>query len=171
MLNTTRSSRKHTWKYLLIVPALTIITGLLSAATPPPDAVNGLLTTDSLYKKRFPGGAEAFTQFIAKNIHYPREAQVAYATGAVTAQFQLAPDGSVKGVKVINGAREDLGQEVERLLNTLPEFEAVPSGKTDTILFTVVFLMVGENGKHIGPPGKEKADLYVTGYGVQRKQE
>lgn len=172
MLNKTRPSRKHIWKYLLIVPALAIITGLLSASNPAPDTVNGLLTTDSLYKKRFPGGADAFTKFISKNIRYPHDAMVAYATGAVTAQFQIAPDGSVKGVKVINADREDLGQEVKRLLNSLPEFDAAPSRKTKTILFTVVFLMIDENGKEIGPHLlKEKADLCVTGYGVRYKQE
>lgn len=191
MLNKNLSSRRHTWKYLLIVPALTITAGLLSASNPPLVKVNGekyiqtangntyviltphnwgSLITDSLYKKRFPGGAEAFTKFVSKNIRYPRVAQEANASGAVTAQFQLSPDGSVKGVKVINAARKDMGEEVERLLNTLPKFDAASSRKTETILFTVVFLMRDEYEKHTDPDlSKVKADILVVGYGVMHK--
>ena len=66
----------------------------------------------------------------------------------MTAQFQLFPDGSVKGIEIINAAQKDMGQEVERLLNTLPKFDAAPSGKTETILFTAVFLMKDEYDKH-----------------------
>ncbi|SEW29488.1 TonB family C-terminal domain-containing protein [Chitinophaga sp. YR573] len=193
MLNKNRSSRRHTWKYLLIVPALIITAGLLSASNPPLVKVNGekyiqtangntyviltphnwgSLITDSLYKKRFPGGAEAFTKFVSKNIRYPRVAQEANASGVVTAQFQLSPDGSVKGVKVINAARKEMGEEVERLLNTLPKFDAAPSGKTETILFTVVFLMRDEYDKHTEPDlSKVKADILVVGYGVMHKQQ
>lgn len=179
MLNKTRSSRKHTWKYLLIVPVLTIVAGLLSASKPAPVKVNGekYIQTrtgmvDSLYKKRFPGGADGFAKFISRNIHYPRASQLAFETGAVTAEFQLARDGSVKNVKIIDAAQKDMGQEVERLLNMLPKFDAAPSGKTKTILFTIVFLMHDDNGKLIGPDlNKVKADNYVIGYSVLHKEE
>jgi hypothetical protein len=157
----------------LIIPALTITAGLLSAFNPPLVRVNLTAQTadeepknikDTLYKKRFPGGADAFTRFISKNIHYPRLAQEAIIPGAATAQFKLSPDGSVKDIKVINADREDMGKEVERLLNMLPKFDAVSSRKTKTILFTVVFLMRNEQGKTIGPdPYKLKADVFVTG--------
>jgi hypothetical protein len=157
----------------LIVPALTITAGLLSAFNPPLVKVNGekYLITDSLYKKRFPGGAEAFSKFISKNIRYPRVAQQENASGVVTAQFQLSPDGSIEGVKAINTARKDMGQEVERLLNTLPKFDTAPSGKAETVSFTAVFLMKSEQDKHIEPDlSKLNADVYVIGYGIVRKQ-
>jgi protein TonB len=109
---------------------------------------------------------------MSKNIRYPRVAQEETGSGAVTAQFQLSPDGSVKGVKVVNAARKDMGEEVERLLNTLPKFDAAPSGKTETILFTVVFLIKDEYDKHTDPDlSKVKADILVIGYGVMHKKQ
>jgi TonB family protein len=179
MLDKTNSSLRDTWKSLLIVPILTITASLIFASNPP--KVNGEKyiqttkgNTDSLYKKRFPGGAKAYTKFLSKNIRYPRAAQMAFATGAVTAQFQLSPDGSVKNIKVIIAAREDMGEEIVRLLNLLPKFDAAPSGKTktETILFTVVFSMQDDNGKPVEPDlSKMKADVHILGFSPRYKQQ
>lgn len=171
MLSKTQSL-KYIEKILSILPILAM-TGFLSVFHPTIAKVNGQGivdgtvkgVTDTLYKKRFRGGAPALEKFLSKNIHYPPGAYRVSATGLVTAQFNLLPDGSIKDIKLMNGTQKDLGKEVERLIRILPKFDAAPSGKVDTAVLTFLFQLVDEQGKYVSPElSKVEADIFVTGY-------
>src|SRR5882757_8646996 len=51
----------------------------------------------------FPGGVTAFTNFLAKNIHYPAVDREAKVTGRVIVSFVVERDGSITDVKGIRG--------------------------------------------------------------------
>lgn len=87
---------------------------------------------------RYPGGDEALLQFIARNIHYPDEAQRTDKQGRVVCAFIVEKDGAVSNVKVLRGIYPSLDKEAARVIASLPAWEpGKVKGQAVRVAFTV----------------------------------
>ena len=73
-------------------------------------------------KPEFPGGEQAYLEFIAKNLRYPIEELQRRIPGEVHCSFIIEIDGSVSNVQVIKSANRNMDREAIRILKTLPKF-------------------------------------------------
>lgn len=71
----------------------------------------------------FPGGAQAMSDYIAKNLKYPADAKQQGKDGFVMIQFVVEKDGSRSDVKVMrNGKLPSMDKEALRVVNSMPKF-------------------------------------------------
>lgn len=70
----------------------------------------------------YPGGRDAMRQFITANLNYPAMAMQNGVEGVVTVGFTVAPDGTLKGVKVMRPIDPDLEKEAVRIVNAMPQW-------------------------------------------------
>lgn len=71
-------------------------------------------------KPSFPGGNEAFLDYINKNRKYPADAYKEGIEGRVTCSFIVNADGNISHLKVIKGCHKSLNMEAMRLLAEMP---------------------------------------------------
>lgn len=71
----------------------------------------------------FPGGDQAFVDFIKKNTVYPDSALNDNLTGRVNLMFVIGPGGCPANFEVLEGRYEDLNNESLRVLKLLPKFK------------------------------------------------
>lgn len=87
-----------------------------------------LSKTDSVYvvvdkEPEFPGGPNDLTQFLLKNIHYPRAARESYKQGKVFVSFVVEKNGDVTNGKVLRPLAADLDAEALRLVSIFPKWQ------------------------------------------------
>lgn len=71
----------------------------------------------------FPGGTQAMSNYIAKNLKYPADAKQQGKDGFVMIQFVVEKDGSRSDVKVMrNGKLPSMDKEALRVVNSMPKF-------------------------------------------------
>ena len=80
-----------------------------------------ILVTVDEYPK-FPGGREAFEEFLAKNVQYPEEARNEKVQGIVIVAVVVEIDGSFSDVKVVRGIEPSLDEEALRVVNLMPNY-------------------------------------------------
>ena len=73
---------------------------------------------------RYPGGSEAFHEFINSNIRYPQEAQEAGVQGFVIVQYDVNDNGDVSNIRVIRKLGYGCDEEATRVIGML-HFEKV----------------------------------------------
>jgi TonB family protein len=73
---------------------------------------------------KYPGGSEAFSDFINKNIRYPQEAVEARVAGSVIVEYDIHDDGTVSGARVLRGIGYGCDEEAVRLVSLL-QYEKV----------------------------------------------
>lgn len=71
----------------------------------------------------FPGGSDAMTNFLGKNIEYPEAAKKKKITGRVVVGFILTKECRITDVKIIRSIDPDCDMEALRVVNLLPQFE------------------------------------------------
>lgn len=71
----------------------------------------------------FPGGQEAFFEFLSKNVKYPAIAQKNGIEGRVIVEFVVAKDGKIEKVKVARtGGDPSLDKEAVRVIKSMPRW-------------------------------------------------
>jgi len=86
----------------------------------------------------FPGGEEAFREFLFKNLVYPPEAQQNGIQGTVYASFFVEVDGSISDATVVRGIDPLCDDEALRIINLMPNW--IPgrqNGKAVRVKFTL----------------------------------
>ncbi len=79
----------------------------------------------------FPGGVNAFRDFLAKNVHYPAIDKEKKVEGKVYVAFVVERDGSVTDVRIRHSPSETLAAEAMRVIKLSPKWEpAKQNGKT-----------------------------------------
>jgi len=68
---------------------------------------------------RYPGGQEACAEFLAENIHYPREAKELGIQGKVFVTFVVESDGSITDVRVLRGIGGGCDEEAVRVVKSM----------------------------------------------------
>ena len=71
---------------------------------------------------QFRGGETALMKYLQENVIYPEKAVKDSIQGRVVVQFLVDITGEVGEVKIVRSVREDLDEEVVRLVKTLPKF-------------------------------------------------
>jgi TonB family protein len=68
----------------------------------------------------FPGGMQAFYQFIGSTTHYPDSARANNIQGKVYASFVINKDGSLNEIKILKAPSNDIADETVRVLKLSP---------------------------------------------------
>lgn len=72
-------------------------------------------------KPEFPGGQEAFLQFLKENVHYPEDAVKEGKEGRAICQFVVWRDGTIRYIEVVRSAGDErFDQEALRVLKSMP---------------------------------------------------
>jgi TonB family protein len=86
----------------------------------------------------FPGGLEAFYQFINKNTKYPRTAYQNNTSGKVIISFVVERDGSLTDVKVKRGIGDGCDEEAMRVIKlSSPWIPGTQGGKPVRVAYSV----------------------------------
>jgi len=86
----------------------------------------------------FPGGLNAFSQFLASNIRYPKEARDKNTQGRVIISFIVETDGSLSNIKVAKGIGDGADEEALRVLSMSPKWKpGVQNGLTVRVAYSV----------------------------------
>lgn len=70
----------------------------------------------------FPGGEEALSNFIEKNIEYPKQAVIDNIQGTVMAEFVVCEDGSICNLNFINSPDKSLEEASRKALSKMPNW-------------------------------------------------
>ena len=70
----------------------------------------------------YPGGMEELFGYLAKNIHYPKDAEDQQIQGRVIATFVVMKDGSISNAKVVKSVSPSLDEEALRCINGMPNW-------------------------------------------------
>lgn len=88
----------------------------------------------------FPGGEQAFLNFIAQNFRYPAMERENGIQGKVFVEFVVRPDGSVTDVKVLRGVAggSGLDKEAMRVIKSSPKWKpGKQNGKEVSVYYRV----------------------------------
>ncbi len=70
----------------------------------------------------FPGGVQAFYQYVQKNMKYPAQARRMGVEGRVFVRFVVGKDGSITDVEVMRGIGAGCDEEAVRVLKNSPKW-------------------------------------------------
>ena len=70
----------------------------------------------------YPGGINALTDFLQKQLKYPPKALKKKIEGTVYVRFIVNRDGDVVEVEVVRGVNEDLDKEAVRVVKMMPKW-------------------------------------------------
>ncbi|WP_017259653.1 energy transducer TonB [Pedobacter arcticus] len=95
----------------------------------------------------FPGGIQAFGQFLSSNLVYPKGARDANIQGRVFCQFIVEKDGSLSTIKVVRGIGGGCDEEAVRVLAISPKWNSgVQKGKIVRVSYTIpIFFQIKED--------------------------
>lgn len=86
----------------------------------------------------FPGGIEAFFNFLSKNIKYPAQARKNNIQGKVIISFIVETDGSLSGAKVLRGIGYGTDDEALRVIKLSPNWRpGIQNGKPVRVSYSV----------------------------------
>lgn len=106
----------------------------------PPVVVENLITRDASY----PGGLEAFTKFLKKNLETPGELEPGEKK-KVYVRFVVDIDGIISNIQIIQSAGDQYDREVLRVLKKMPKWvPAMQNGTKMAVNFTQAVTFIGE---------------------------
>jgi protein TonB len=71
----------------------------------------------------FPGGEQAFYEFLRQNVGYPELAKTAGISGKVYITFVVEKNGSITDVALLRGIGGGCDEEALRVINMMPEWK------------------------------------------------
>ncbi len=71
----------------------------------------------------FPGGNQALQEYLASNIHYPKEAEEEGISGTVWVRFTVEKSGKIKNVMLDKKLYPPLDKEALRVINSMPQWQ------------------------------------------------
>jgi TonB family protein len=86
----------------------------------------------------FPGGINAFYNFLQHNLHYPEKAKRKNIQGKVFISFVVEKDGSLTNLKISKGVSEDLDAEALRVIQASPNWNpGTQNGRPVRVAYTL----------------------------------
>ena len=70
----------------------------------------------------FPGGENAFSEYLKTNLKYPEQAKSSKVFGRVYVSFTIGRDGTVKNVTLLRGIGSGCDEEALRVINLMPKW-------------------------------------------------
>lgn len=71
----------------------------------------------------FPGGKDALSKYIRKQLHYPKTAMKNGVQGKVVVRFVVEKDGSITNANIISSLGPDCDKEALRVINAMPKWD------------------------------------------------
>lgn len=114
----------------VLAPLLTLTLGLLLLASTSDSVAQssnspnreGIIFTVVEQAPEFPGGMQAFQDYLATNVRYPAAAESANVKGKVFVSFIVREDGRITDVNVVKGLRRGCNEEAIRVISTMPNW-------------------------------------------------
>ena len=86
----------------------------------------------------FPGGLNAFINFLAKNVRYPATAYESHIQGHVIVSFVVEKDGALTEVKAVSGIGGGCDEEAVRVIKLSPKWNpGIKNGKPVRVRYSV----------------------------------
>lgn len=86
----------------------------------------------------FPGGMEAWTKFLSKNLRYPEQASSDGVSGRVYMSFIVEKDGRITDIQVSRAAGHGFDEEAKRVLELAPQWKpGIQNGKPVRVRYTM----------------------------------
>lgn len=102
------------------------------------DKKDNLIFTQMEKNPDFPGGLNAFGEFLGKNIKYPSAMRINRIEGRVILNFVVEKDGSLTNIHVLRGIAAEADSEAVRVLKLSPKWiPGIQNGKSVRASFTV----------------------------------
>lgn len=89
-----------------------------------PNEDNADIVTNVQRNASFPGGQQAFLDYLWFNMEYPAQARQKNIQGKVFCTFVVEKDGSITGIKVLRGIGGGADEEAVRVLQSMPKWNA-----------------------------------------------
>lgn len=113
-------------KYILLAMFALSFSSKVNAQNPPSQTISAdsvHLSVDKL--PQFPGGIQAFSQYLRSTLRYPKAAHDAHKEGMTILGMVIEPDGSVTGIQVKKSSGStDLDTEAVRVVSASPKWIA-----------------------------------------------
>lgn len=111
---------------------------------------------------RYPGGMDAFYQYLGQEMKYPLEARKAGIEGRVYVQFIVEPDGTISEVTTLKGIGGGCDAEAERVMtNTSGWIPGEQRGKKVRVRM-VLPLIFKLNNEGVANGGKSKGTIIIN---------
>ncbi len=92
----------------------------------------------------YPGGLEALRKFMLRNLKQPDDLQPGEKI-IVMASFVVNKNGTIEQVKIVNGGRDDLNKEVERVIHKMPGWKpGLQNGNAVAVYFNLPVTFMSE---------------------------
>jgi TonB family protein len=99
---------------------------------------SGLIFTSVEQVPEFPGGIQAFSNFLSGNIKYPAGSRKKGIQGKVIITFIVETDGSLAGIHIARGVANDIDQEALRVLKLSPRWKpGIQNGRAVRVAYSV----------------------------------
>ncbi len=86
----------------------------------------------------FPGGMEAFVEYVQQNYRYPARAVESGVTGKIILSFIVERDGSLTDIRIVRDLKFGTGEEAVRLLKASPKWTpGVQNGREVRVAYTL----------------------------------
>ncbi|ASU32256.1 TonB family protein [Mucilaginibacter xinganensis] len=109
-----------------------------AAAQDNPPVVEDRVFTSVEVVPQFPGGVEAFSRYLAKNIKYPANMREKGVQGRVIISFIVEGDGSISNAHVTRGIADELDKEALRVMAASPRWTpGVQNGRPVRVAYSV----------------------------------
>lgn len=147
MLNRKRTSVFNNLKIVILLPVCATLFMLTSVGRAqihtPVSTSDTTNAADDVYivvetQPEFPGGNQAFMQYLVGNVQYPKEAQDKKIEGTVYVSMMIQKDGSVSDVGIMRSVDPLLDNEAVRVVSTSPKW--IPGkvkGKPVDVQYTI----------------------------------
>ncbi len=129
-----------------------------------PSSDPGVVSFASVEKlPSFPGGEEAFANYLAKSIRYPKEAKNNKFTGRVIVSFIVEKDGKLTNIKVLRDIGGGCGPEAVRVLSESPAWNpGLQNGNPVRVSFTMpVNFSLNDGTKAASTSSSSKKDSII----------
>ncbi len=107
-------------KYFVFILCVSLLFGNFTARAQQPADTAVHYAVDR--KPDFPGHHEAYLQFVATLLHYPKEAKEKGISGKVFISFVVERDGSLSHLKILKGIGYGCDTEVLRVFRLMPKW-------------------------------------------------
>ena len=87
---------------------------------------------------QFPGGLQAFLDYLHDNIKYPESCRRDSIQGRVIISFVVEKDGSINSAEIVKGVHEQLDAEALRVIDAMPKWKpGKQRGKTVRVKYAI----------------------------------
>jgi TonB family protein len=118
---------------------------------------NGPVFTEVEKFPGFPGGLDAFYQFLAKNVKYPQKMRDENVQGKVVIRFIVEKDGSLTNFNIVRDIGDGAGEEAVRVLALSPKWEpGIQNGKPVRVMYSVPINFTLSLDDKPAAPGEKK---------------